>query len=591
MKKKCLASLTLATIVMPTVFSTQSVSANDNGLSTTEVSQTGQALASTDTSAILEQSPAPETIKEQAPDPEVVSPALPEQTPVAEAVTTAEPTAPATQVEEVVTVSENQQNNETSDGNVQEQKAGIQPQDVNPFPPNIPTDSAPAINIIPVQTIYRGDVNYDPMAGVHAMDKTDGDITSKVTYTGSVNIHVAGKYTLVYSVTNSKGQTAFQTVIVDVVDKPSMYFIQLGDFSVPQGTDYIEHIRKYIIIKDVDGKVIPTESVNIQVSGFHSTEKLGIFKVEVAVLSKYNTITKKVINVRVFDTSKVRLDVKENNVVLNVGDSFDPCDYFKAYNIDYKGTETLLNLTNNDKNSGLFIRHNDVDTTKPGIYSVMCSARSTSGAYVAKSIRVYVLAKEKRVPEILIDNKQMNVGDKLTKDMILAWARTEDEQDVITGFKVVNGEIKVKVLDDTLVEPGVHQITFYAITPEGERSEKTITLTVRATGVSGDGANTSKDPTNSIDKGNLTEKNPVDTQGKTNDKPANIQHLNVNIKENDQKGNGKVKGTNEINSRKSVLPKTGDQLSSKLLSVTGLIMIVGICMTFFKRRKGTGAKP
>lgn len=48
----------------------------------------------------------------------------------------------------------------------------------------------------------------------------------------------------------------------------------------------------------------------------------------------------------------------------------------------------------------------------------------------------------------------MYVGDKLDEDMILAWAKTENPDDTIDGFKVTNGEIKVKLADNTLVETG-----------------------------------------------------------------------------------------------------------------------------------------
>lgn len=73
----------------------------------------------------------------------------------------------------------------------------------------------------------------------------------------------------------------------------------------------------------------------------------------------------------------------------------------------------------------------------------------------------------------------MYVGDKLDEDMILAWAKTENPDDTIDGFKVTNGEIKVKLADNTLVETGEHAIEFYASTPEGETSTKAITLTVK----------------------------------------------------------------------------------------------------------------
>ena len=58
---------------------------------------------------------------------------------------------------------------------------------------------------------------------------------------------------------------------------------------------------------------------------------------------------------------------------------------------------------------------------------------------------------EKRTPKILVEDKVMYVGDKLDEKMIMAWAKTENPADTIDGFKVTNGEIKVKVADNTIV--------------------------------------------------------------------------------------------------------------------------------------------
>ncbi|MEF7655065.1 M4 family metallopeptidase [Bacillus thuringiensis] len=66
-------------------------------------------------------------------------------------------------------------------------------------------------------TIHVGD-SFDPMAKVLAIDKEDGDLTSKVKVDGGVDTSKAGTYVLTYKVTDSKGHevTAKQTVTVKV---------------------------------------------------------------------------------------------------------------------------------------------------------------------------------------------------------------------------------------------------------------------------------------------------------------------------------------------------------------------------------------
>ncbi|PEK60148.1 immunoglobulin-like domain-containing protein, partial [Bacillus pseudomycoides] len=64
-------------------------------------------------------------------------------------------------------------------------------------------------------TISVGD-SFDPMAGVSATDKEDGDLTSKVTVDGKVDTSKAGTYEVIYSVKDSAGNevTTIQKVVV-----------------------------------------------------------------------------------------------------------------------------------------------------------------------------------------------------------------------------------------------------------------------------------------------------------------------------------------------------------------------------------------
>ncbi|KKZ92961.1 Bacillolysin [Bacillus wiedmannii] len=69
-------------------------------------------------------------------------------------------------------------------------------------------------------TIHVGD-SFDPLEKVLAIDKEDGDLTSKVKLNGEMNTSKAGTYVLTYTVTDSKGHkvTAEQTVTVKVRDE------------------------------------------------------------------------------------------------------------------------------------------------------------------------------------------------------------------------------------------------------------------------------------------------------------------------------------------------------------------------------------
>ncbi|MFM2489336.1 immunoglobulin-like domain-containing protein [Enterococcus avium] len=169
------------------------------------------------------------------------------------------------------TTTDSQIKNGTNSSAVETEKVEVKPLDVNPFPPNKPTDTHPAINILPTQSIRKGS-SFDPKQGVSASDKTDGDLTSKITVTGTVDTNTVGEYLLTYSVTNSQGNTATQSAIIQVVeDNIGMYEIEIADFSLPKGSDYIQAIRERIVIRKPDGKEVPTADANIVVAAHHST--------------------------------------------------------------------------------------------------------------------------------------------------------------------------------------------------------------------------------------------------------------------------------------------------------------------------------
>lgn len=63
--------------------------------------------------------------------------------------------------------------------------------------------------------------SFQPLAGVTAVDYKDGDITSSIQVTGTVDTATAGVYELTYSVTNSAGKTSSVKINITVTDTPS----------------------------------------------------------------------------------------------------------------------------------------------------------------------------------------------------------------------------------------------------------------------------------------------------------------------------------------------------------------------------------
>lgn len=424
-------------------------------------------------------------------------------------------------------------------------KVDVKPLDVEEFPSNEPTDTHPAINFLPTQSIRKGS-KFNPMEGVSATDKKDGDLTAKITCEGTVDTSKVGEYLLKYSVTNSQGNTTNQWAIIRVVeDNIGMYAIEIADFSLPKGSDYIQAIRERIVIRKPDGTTVPTAAANIAVAGNHSTEKPGTLAVQISVVSEYNTVTKKTVNITVLDTKDtIRLDA-QSTLTLELGQDFDPYSFAQAYVLNASGKEEKLAKASATGGVGVWADSN-VDTTKTGDYKVTYTALASTGATVTKTMDVKVTEKaEKRTPTILVDNKVMYVGDKLDEDMILAWAKTENPEDTIDGFKVTNGEIKVKLADNTLVETGEHAIEFYASTPEGETSTKAITLTVK----------------------NRPNAEPVNPTGDTKN-VAGTGNKVTNM------ANKKATPARTTTQSSKQLPKTGEESTSLTVTVIGGFMVL-----------------
>ncbi|PEN17491.1 hypothetical protein CN630_32830, partial [Bacillus wiedmannii] len=79
-------------------------------------------------------------------------------------------------------------------------------------------DEAPELKVPSETTITEGD-QFDPMAGVSAIDKENGDITPEVKYEGDVDTNTPGTYMIKYTVKDSAGHLATQIQTVTVKEK------------------------------------------------------------------------------------------------------------------------------------------------------------------------------------------------------------------------------------------------------------------------------------------------------------------------------------------------------------------------------------
>ncbi|MCY6354529.1 DUF5011 domain-containing protein [Clostridium sp. ZS2-4] len=81
-----------------------------------------------------------------------------------------------------------------------------------------PQNTKPVLSGIENKTIKVGDT-FDPMQGITATDKEDGNITDKIQIQGTVDTNTAGNYTLTYTVSDSEGLSATRQCTITVVEE------------------------------------------------------------------------------------------------------------------------------------------------------------------------------------------------------------------------------------------------------------------------------------------------------------------------------------------------------------------------------------
>lgn len=72
------------------------------------------------------------------------------------------------------------------------------------------------IGVHTAQTYYMGSKEYNPIAGVTALDNEDGDLTDDIEVKGTYRTTTAGRYTLTVQVTDSDGAVSSQTISLTV---------------------------------------------------------------------------------------------------------------------------------------------------------------------------------------------------------------------------------------------------------------------------------------------------------------------------------------------------------------------------------------
>jgi pimeloyl-ACP methyl ester carboxylesterase len=139
---------------------------------------------------------------------------------------------------------------------------------------NVTANTAPTITLIgtsPVRVVFKS-VYTD--AGATANDAQEGDITSRIVKTGTVNTAVAGTYTLTYRITDTQGLTATttRTVIVDPNTAPTITLIGATPLYVVKNTTFTDPGATATDTQEgnITSKIVKTGSVNTGKNGTYT---------------------------------------------------------------------------------------------------------------------------------------------------------------------------------------------------------------------------------------------------------------------------------------------------------------------------------
>lgn len=383
-------------------------------------------------------------------------------------------------------------------------------------------------------TIEKGKV-FDPKAGVKAIDSVEGDLTNKIKIVGTVDTSKVGSYLLTYSVENSVKKKLEKDIRIQVVESGEIdidyHTVEVPQLTLPRFADYKQAIKDKMVIKNSKGEVVSAEEVDFSITSEKDTSKLGEMTALVTIPYVNGTSTNTIVKITVI--SGIEIVSSDTEQLFYVGDkkeSFDPYSVFQAFEIGVDGTKKTLERYDANKKFGIKVINNPVDFSKAGEYAVDYLIINSFGEKVEQSFVISV--KNWKHLKLEAEDKIMYVGDSITEETILSWAKTENADTL--QFEELGQGIPKDTTTNSLTKAGEYFIRYCAYQNSGETAELTIKLIV-------------------LDRTLSTY--PMSLDGLKNMPNTNKKNLGSSAK-------------------KTTYPKTGSVEANSLVYVIGLLMIV-----------------
>ena len=247
----------------------------------------------------------------------------------------------------------------------------------------------PVITLNGDSTIYVRQYDSYEDQGATALDEQDGDLTSEISTTGSVNINIPGNYEIKYNVSDSDGNAAVTAVRNVVVIERDLPIIKLNGANPTYVTITKNYIEPGATAYDINYGDI---SSSIVISGNVDTSTLGTYYIKYNVTNedgiKGPEVTRKVI-VQV-PVPKIELN-GDDQVLVDIGTSYTEAGATASDEVDGDLTSSIVSkIEYYNTSSKVWQTVSSVNTGSLGKYRIKYSITNSYGAnaYVYRNIQI-----------------------------------------------------------------------------------------------------------------------------------------------------------------------------------------------------------
>ncbi|MES9684037.1 immunoglobulin-like domain-containing protein [Gottfriedia acidiceleris] len=307
----------------------------------------------------------------------------------------------------------------------------------------------PTILDVTDKVIYVGDP-FNPLLGITATDNVDGDITSKIVVTGTINNMKPGVYTLTYNVIDSDDNLVSVTRKITVIDNVKPVINGVADSTIPMGSQF-DPLAGIIATDNIDKDI----TNSIQMIGYVDTNQKGVYNLIYKVSDSAGNTTYSNRAVTVVDNVQPAI-LGALPKLLFINTNFNPLDGVVA-----------LDNTDGDITKSITIE-GTVNTKKKGNYDLTYTVSDQSGNTTSVVRTITVIDNVK--PTITgVVNQSIPINSSFNS-MNGIKAADNNDGDITKSVKVT-GTVDTK-------KKGIYKLTYTVSDSSGNTTTEYRTITV-----------------------------------------------------------------------------------------------------------------